>query len=431
MKRILTMLILVVLSFPLASVGGESVDARKTGSTSDGKGKDTLKGTLMVGPSTKTHDGDEDSKATSAVASTSTTVQTSGVNTPGFGTATIDGVMSPVEWDNAIKIDFQANVPSSEGGGTTPATLYIMNDGLNIYFAVKVARPSFGYQTLLTVDFDNNNTGIPVEGDDAVQMYAGNATSPAFIDAYRCTCPGAPAGSAGCIIQDSSPNGCILPAGTSDGSGAAINDGSLTVMEVSHLLNTKDTLHDMSLHQGSKVGYHVTLRLSDLNTVITPPAIGPSPGLPGAPSGGTPVNQIVYAETHIPPASSGTYYGQINIVSNVATRVIDITPGRSVHSINRKSEGKIPVAILSTSDFNAPTQVDRSSLTFGHTGKEESLAFCNEGGEDVNGDGLPDLICHFKTQATGFMADDKFGRLNGWTNDGSAFTATDSVRIVK
>jgi hypothetical protein len=379
-KRMLAMLIMVVLSLPLASVCGESVGAGKTGSTGTAKGKDTEKGTLTVGPSTKTHDGDDDrfdqdrdddSKATSTVASTSTTVQPSGVNTLGFGTATIDGVMSPGEWDNAIKIDFQANFPSSDGVGTTPATLYIMNDGLNLYFAVKVARPSFGNQTLLTVDFDNNNTGNPVEGDDAIQVYAGSATPPSFIDAYRCTCPGAPAGSAGCIIQDSSPNGCILPASIGDdGKGAAINDGSLTVMEVSHLLNSKDTLHDISLHSGSKVGYHVTLRLSDLNTVITPPAIGPSPGLPGASSGGTPVNQIVYAESQIPPASTGTYYGQITIVSNVATRVIDITPGSSVHSINRKSEGKIPVAILSTPDFNASAQVDRTSLTFGHTGNE-------------------------------------------------------------
>jgi hypothetical protein len=35
-------------------------------------------------------------------------------------------------------------------------------------------------------------------------------------------------------------------------------------------------------------------------------------------------------------------------------------------------------------------------LTFGRTGKEQSLAFCNTGGEDVNGDGLSDLVLSFR-----------------------------------
>ncbi len=71
--------------------------------------------------------------------------------------------------------------------------------------------------------------------------------------------------------------------------------------------------------------------------------------------------------------------------------------------INPRSRGKIPVAILSTSSFNAVTSIDPTSVTFGRTGYEDSLAFCNSDGEDVNGDGRPDLICHFSTQLTGFQ----------------------------
>ncbi len=62
--------------------------------------------------------------------------------------------------------------------------------------------------------------------------------------------------------------------------------------------------------------------------------------------------------------------------------------------INAGAQGTIPVAILSTNTFDATTQVGTSSLTLGTTGCEQSLAFCNPGGEDVSNDGLLDLACH-------------------------------------
>ena len=76
---------------------------------------------------------------------------------------------------------------------------------------------------------------------------------------------------------------------------------------------------------------------------------------------------------------------------------IDIKPGSYPNSINPKSKGKIPVAILSTEGFDAPNQIVPNSLTFGATGDEASLAFCNPKGKDINGDGSEDLVCHFYT----------------------------------
>lgn len=110
---------------------------------------------------------------------------------------------------------------------------------------------------------------------------------------------------------------------------------------------------------------------------------------------------------------------------------IDIKPGGVPNSINRRSEGKIPVAILSSATFDALSEVDATSLTFGRTGDEASLAFCNRASEDVNGDGLPDLVCHFKTPATGFLLSDTQGVLKGMTVSGPAIRGTDSVRLVR
>jgi hypothetical protein len=76
---------------------------------------------------------------------------------------------------------------------------------------------------------------------------------------------------------------------------------------------------------------------------------------------------------------------------------IDIKPGNLPNTIQPKSGGTVPVAILSSNVFDAPAEVDRLSLTFGRTGNEASLAFCSVGGEDVNADGRADLVCHFTT----------------------------------
>jgi hypothetical protein len=48
----------------------------------------------------------------------------------------------------------------------------------------------------------------------------------------------------------------------------------------------------------------------------------------------------------------------------------------------------------------------------------------------VNGDGLPDLVCLFKTQATGFQLGDFKGVLKGKTITGRSLIGSDSIRIV-
>ncbi|MBI3894600.1 MAG: hypothetical protein HY313_01580 [Acidobacteria bacterium] len=116
-------------------------------------------------------------------------------------------------------------------------------------------------------------------------------------------------------------------------------------------------------------------------------------------------------------------------VSSVSLNV-DIKPGNDPNSISPKSRGTIPLAILSSSAFDAFAKVDKTSLTFGRTGSENSLAFCNGSPGDVNGDGLLDLMCHFDTQKTGFQPGDTVGWLQGNTVGGIPIEGSNSVRIV-
>lgn len=110
---------------------------------------------------------------------------------------------------------------------------------------------------------------------------------------------------------------------------------------------------------------------------------------------------------------------------------IDIKPFSHRNTIRLWNRGLIPVAILSTPVFNAPFDVDRSSLTFGRTGDEQSLEFCLRRGKDVNRDGRRDLICFFRTSRTGFQVGDTEGILKGQTKGGMPIVARDSVRILR
>jgi hypothetical protein len=134
----------------------------------------------------------------------------------------------------------------------------------------------------------------------------------------------------------------------------------------------------------------------------------------------------IYLAAHL---DTPRYIDNVRIYSFPAVD-IDIKPGSYPNSINPRSKGKIPVAILSSMDFDAPTEVDMESLTFGPTGDEESLAFCSRSSEDVNDDGYDDLVCHFYTRNAEFQCADSEGILIGKTVDDTPLEGSDSVRIV-
>jgi hypothetical protein len=109
---------------------------------------------------------------------------------------------------------------------------------------------------------------------------------------------------------------------------------------------------------------------------------------------------------------------------------IDINPWSSCNKINRKDKWElVPVAVLSSPDFNAPEIVNRRSLAFGRTGDEDSLAYCRKRPSDVNRDGLKDLICYFHIPPMGFQCGNTEGVLKGKTADDNEFEGIDKVQI--
>ena len=77
---------------------------------------------------------------------------------------------------------------------------------------------------------------------------------------------------------------------------------------------------------------------------------------------------------------------------------IEIRPFSSDKKLNIRSSAAVPVAILSSTSFDA-TLVNEDSLGFGVTGSEESLHFCLRNNLDVNNDGLKDKTCWFRIKS--------------------------------
>jgi hypothetical protein len=106
---------------------------------------------------------------------------------------------------------------------------------------------------------------------------------------------------------------------------------------------------------------------------------------------------------------------------------IDVQPGDSQPVVNLKSQGVVPVAILSTSTFDA-TKVNPLSVRFGRTGTEASPVHSSL--QDVNGDGLLDMVLQFKTQSTGFQLGDNQAALMGKTLDGTPFRGSSAIQVI-
>jgi hypothetical protein len=106
---------------------------------------------------------------------------------------------------------------------------------------------------------------------------------------------------------------------------------------------------------------------------------------------------------------------------------INIRPASTTRTpVNPKSNGTIPVVLLSSPDFK-PLEVDVKSVTFGHSGDEASLRKCEAGG-DFNRDGIADLVCHFDNQLAKFVPGDLVGNIKGKTKDGKDFAGKGGLK---
>lgn len=182
-----------------------------------------------------------------------------------------------------------------------------------------------------------------------------------------------------------------------------------------------------------------------------PASLGPCPSL-GRGSAG-PENVVFCVETDfagvtieriglrveemVLPGFPGRHFQGTLLIEGTGTPVlcptevlVDIKPNSSPNSINLGSNGAVPVAILSSSNFDATT-VDPLTVTLAGahirlTGKGTPITSKT----DVNGDGRVDLIIHVNTEALTLTTNDTQATLTGQTFSGTRIKGSDSVRVV-
>lgn len=112
--------------------------------------------------------------------------------------------------------------------------------------------------------------------------------------------------------------------------------------------------------------------------------------------------------------------------------VIDLKPGSDPNSINLHSQGVTPLALLSVEEGLDVTTLDLEGATIQFAGAT-ALRWAIE---DVNDDGLLDLIFHFSTQDLELSDTSEFGEFSisysyeGLDNPIAQYTGQDTVNIV-
>ena len=151
-----------------------------------------------------------------------------------------------------------------------------------------------------------------------------------------------------------------------------------------------------------------------------------NPGLSAPTVGGVGATLLVVSAA---PGPTSVAYDDIRVFIPTTVLAVDadLKPGSFPNTVNPRSNGVLPVAILSTDGFEAAT-VEPTSVRLGPAGTEAAAVRWVL--EDVDDDGDVDLLLHFRTESTGIQCGDVAVMVTGTTVSGASISGSDSIRTV-
>jgi len=132
--------------------------------------------------------------------------------------------------------------------------------------------------------------------------------------------------------------------------------------------------------------------------------------------------------------SNVVYFDDLKVwePSTTLTVDIDIKPGGNPNTINLRSNGLLPVCVFSSETFDA-TRIDPAACLLAGAPvavRTKQLKFMAHH-EDIDGDGLADMMLHFETQQLDpDQLQDDYAVLAGSTFEGQDFVGLDEVVLV-
>ncbi len=133
-------------------------------------------------------------------------------------------------------------------------------------------------------------------------------------------------------------------------------------------------------------------------------------------------------EKTTPPtdANKGSLFSDKDTVAKdkMVTVDVDVKPNHDNDKVDLMNEKTFEIAILGTSNFDV-NNIDPNSITLSDARSNDISRF-----EDINKDGMNDLILVFATDRLGQDAGSKELKLKGMTKDGQAFEKSFTVEFV-
>jgi hypothetical protein len=313
---------------------------------------------------------------------------------------TIDGVLSVGEWDGSFWF-----TDNSEGPGTgydddpLPVfTGYLCFDETNLYLAFDVEDTTLNTNSdFLYVTIDIPPAGVFNDPVDALYWGSVPANTSFFGEAYL--------------------TGDLFPWDRSQRGSTWGTDGGVvtarTITDEHRYYELKIPLAAIGASLGDTIGLKIQARGGQRSSSTDPQVVNYFPDMP---DGITPIR----ADTRVEVEGN---FCQLTLGPQEIEVGVDIKPGSDPNSINLGSKGVVPVAVLTTDDFDAAT-VDPGTVVFAGASPVRWTM------EDVDGDGNTDLLFHFKMQELSLTEHSTEASLTGDTYDGTLIVGTDTVNIV-